>query len=1747
KTGNKVVAGSLYHLVDYFATKAIFYEKALRTGKEALHDTAMTVLATRTDTPQRTTRVIGGNAVAVRFDQLIRYVNNELVQRDKLMKDLREEENRPAPNPAKVQDLKDKLKISNRKILDATEKLKFTNSLGMFRDSKGNQTENFEDVVILPSKQQMRTTLIRMAQNMREQMVVLEPFNREGGVMMVPDGAKTQRDRLTEETKPENERKPVAGPRAAGLQLVLMENAVGVESVREMILIIEGGRRGNTQVEGVITKLEREIQKLERDARSADEGKKITAQRQINQNKHYIELLRAEIEQMKDLLKVVPAGPMKPLQEQIKDLQKEAQTRVNRKATPQGTVNRMEAKEAREALSDNERAMLRVARTQIETLERERLNIEGQIKNLEYRLDPPATRARIADLEKEAAANPIPARLRQIAAELKSLRDLLLSPEDIRKKIDLFRKQKIEEKKVLAERQDALGKAPAADRPAIQNEINAVNGRITETENEIATLYYILTSRLTERKASLSQIEDTLQKNHLRISQIPALFQDRAEARQLKADIERDERQLRVLRAEIDKIEFELMHIFIISSHELYDKYLRDEIKRQADEKAQMEAVLAGMARKDTKAAKALADGIEAAAREIKVLEGLIVELRQKNIYALPDGRLASINYPLRFVNEDLSRVYQNRVVNADALTEEVRVVRNGGFIKRNLDDRSVKPVVGTLEDAILLKQKELEKRVTRILELQGELSVLPAGHPDIAVKNEQIQRLRGELSEINAKNILFLTEKVDGRDVHYVVQIEYGLVSAQDTSLTKSEGVKESSLMTSRSELGMIIITLEGALPSIKDSRDPGFEKDFADYREQIRRLISDLKDKISEKKAEAEAKKGTPAEAPLRAEIEALSLKLADAQNGKFTDEKGRTVALISGVKQGMQQFTRESFREYETADGKLRVEIVEKGEIWTARRGPDGEPVLLEKVAIVKSRNEIAIVNGKAYSVRAQYRVDKNGVVAAAPSRVFAIDPDTGREAIRFHKDLTGRFTKAEHIASQKNYAADPDTFEIGKQVGTVEKTKSKVTIGRDSYDVWVEKDLTGKIEKVFAIGDPELGEAVRFYPDLNTGEINEAEDVGTGFVYKVNPKTFEVIGSPIAQILVWTERAEFGKDSYEIRVRKNLGNNIIEKVFAVDELGNEVFRYNKNKVRNEFLTAEFLSAGEHKGKLFNVDPKTYKILGTQQPEEALRMVSLGKRVVVSKGSYEIVQRVGPKGEIDATFGFDGVGNERVRFSQSKDETGKEKWRAQEIATGLIYEVDSKTFETVGKPIAITKIVKSDLRLPILNSPPYLLIEEVKLIDGDINKRDESTLRVYAVDASTGKEFAELYFRPQTINGIPVHGVLLLDLGEKAAVPLSKDTLKKYHYSGQENAKKVIYFNSKYDVIPVNSKQQTYVIETVNRIGSESWVVAEEILQEDGQFVIGRAYDPNTGAERAVISRSPQGDILIDVINKDLDAVRKKAKDLRDPVRNFRIEIKNLKDQLKKAGTTQEADLIKSKIEASEKKLEEIEKGLVFRTVHRAKSVIVPVKTEEQGRIVERDSVRYEIADESIITAMETDYGFEIKNGEVQDFNGLSSSIEDLSRVQGDARRIADIKLRTGILKIAELLDVKDRKLTLVETKVRLKSGGDAYHYRVKEDPFARIVIFRSADPGSNIVINTDWLNENARTGYEFSPLGLVFKLDAAAEDIIDRDLLRIQGFKVDDVDKGLYEKMKAAGVKLNQERPVVISQVRKSLMM
>ncbi|MBI2095771.1 MAG: hypothetical protein HYT89_06350, partial [Candidatus Omnitrophica bacterium] len=144
---------------------------------------------------------------------------------------------------------------------------------------------------------------------------------------------------------------------------------------------------------------------------------------------------------------------------------------------------------------------------------------------------------------------------------------------------------------------------------------------------------------------------------------------------------------------------------------------------------------------------------------------------------------------------------------------------------------------------------------------------------------------------------------------------------------------------------------------------------------------------------------------------------------------------------------------------------------------------------------------------------------------------------------------------------------------------------------------------------------------------------------------------------------------------------------------------------------------------------------------------------------------------------------------------------------------------------------------------------------------------------------------------------------------------------------------------------------------------------------------------------------------------------------------------------------------------------------------------------------DRGAYRLGRDEIKAVYENPFVLNLAEDTEADIDRVLRAIPDFDKMSPTAKRMAAKKFGEGLQNIVKDFEVLGPRITLTNTRVEMSNGGVTFHTRVKGDPHARVLVFRSSDINANVVVNTDWVEGYAKIGYEFSTsLGRIYLLES-----------------------------------------------------
>jgi hypothetical protein len=141
----------------------------------------------------------------------------------------------------------------------------------------------------------------------------------------------------------------------------------------------------------------------------------------------------------------------------------------------------------------------------------------------------------------------------------------------------------------------------------------------------------------------------------------------------------------------------------------------------------------------------------------------------------------------------------------------------------------------------------------------------------------------------------------------------------------------------------------------------------------------------------------------------------------------------------------------------------------------------------------------------------------------------------------------------------------------------------------------------------------------------------------------------------------------------------------------------------------------------------------------------------------------------------------------------------------------------------------------------------------------------------------------------------------------------------------------------------------------------------------------------------------------------------------------------------------------------------------------------------RARENQDVNFDVLESAIQTTYLTSTELDLSSKEAR-----AAVLDSIGEVPPASRGDVTGKFNLGLDRIVSELGLEGT-IHLLKTEVNLDGGGKSYAIRIKEDPYARVIIFWSSDTSdANLIVNTEWLEEYSKTGYEYSSTGAIFML-------------------------------------------------------
>ncbi|GAF98790.1 unnamed protein product, partial [marine sediment metagenome] len=180
-----------------------------------------------------------------------------------------------------------------------------------------------------------------------------------------------------------------------------------------------------------------------------------------------------------------------------------------------------------------------------------------------------------------------------------------------------------------------------------------------------------------------------------------------------------------------------------------------------------------------------------------------------------------------------------------------------------------------------------------------------------------------------------------------------------------------------------------------------------------------------------------------------------------------------------------------------------------------------------------------------------------------RVFAVEPDTGEEILRYYPKVN----EAEHILSESAsdiYTYDQD-YRLTQKIAQVQRV-ARITLPDESQANVLER--TGQKPRVFAV-EPDTGEEIlRYYPKVNEAEHILSESASDIYTYDQDYRLTQKIAQVqrVARITL--------PDESQANVLERTGQK--PRVFAVEpDTGEEILRYYPKVNEAEHILSESAS--------------------------------------------------------------------------------------------------------------------------------------------------------------------------------------------------------------------------------------------------------------------------------------------------------------------------------------------------------------------------------------------------------------------------------------------------------------------------------------------------------------------------------------------------------------------------------------------
>ncbi|MCG3176732.1 MAG: hypothetical protein MOGMAGMI_01693 [Candidatus Omnitrophica bacterium] len=664
---------------------------------------------------------------------------------------------------------------------------------------------------------------------------------------------------------------------------------------------------------------------------------------------------------------------------------------------------------------------------------------------------------------------------------------------------------------------------------------------------------------------------------------------------------------------------------------------------------------------------------------------------------------------------------------------------------------------------------------------------------------------------------------------------------------------------------------------------------------------------------------------------------------------------------------------------------------------------------------------------------------------------------------------------------------DTARSGDLTGPIavlQRQPLKATFKGATYDVFVRTGVGGLVEKVFAV-DPDLGERLLF--QANAAGKMEVLDVPTGDIYSLKGASGYTVGDLIATTERKGDVTVDGTD-YPLLVRHPVADPAkVEQVIAVDVRGTTVVRYYQKSAG--VWEAEIVATGAVR----QADATTYAL-----GEAAGSIRPTGRTVTLAGTTYTLKERLDAGGKVVGVFGFDRLGRLGLNYFRSPEGT----WLEAE-AGGAVYAVtdqatyalDARSSGTIERGPDIT-----------VGGQTYSL---------RTRKDDQGkVLRIFAIDGfgNEGVRYAlDGTGKATELEHVPTGDIYAVGrfLAPQDKLATTRTIAGGLTVAGQPQDVKVQTnldgsFRRAF-AIDAQGKEVATFYRRPDTVGGQAvaglWVI-------DNGRTAAQDLPAGAAAKMGYTGREPLRTIhFADSDYKLLEGLGVKGYTVKtDRTVSFNGQTWQLTDEIdakgrfligrgvdvngkERATVTLMPEGI-YQVEIVEKTVEEIEPGAARQLIRTAYTAGL-------------DGATYKTDQKIVQTAYVTAYTVELDPAKIP--AQLTRLVLDATDIPDSSKPMARAKLEQSIRAIATSVGA-ERTVTLVKTEVEMSNGSKSYFYRIKEDPLARVVIFRSSDVQANAVVNVEWDQSSGRKGYEFSPMGLVYLQEAGTPTVTSEDLLR-----------------------------------------